>query len=194
MESMPDVINGFTQTEYLTVFNAIIFGYVGAEYFQGWGALIRNRRIIKVSWTHLAWTVFSFLLFIQNWWGIWPRIKFINESLLYFMYSLVPILIFHLISVVLFPNFNKVDKLDMKVYFYENTRWLFSIFAVYFVITITSSFVYVDLGDVVLQNIIRSVGVILSISAAYFNKNKILHFIFLIVGFFALVRFFQALP
>lgn len=191
---MPDVINGFTQTEYLTVFNAIIFGYVGAEYFQGWGALIRNRLIIKVSWTHLAWTVFSFLLFIQNWWGIWPRIKFIDDSLFYFMYSLVPIFIFHLISVVLFPNFNKITKLDMKVYFYDNTRWLFSIFAIYFVITITSSFVYVDLGDVILQNIIRSIGVLLSISAAYFNKSKILHLIFLIVGFLALISFFRALP
>ncbi len=194
MEQMPDVINGFTHTEYLTVFNAIIFGYVGAEYFQGWGALIRNRHIIKVSWTHIAWTVFSFLLFIQNWWGIWPRVEFINQSIFYFMYSLVPIFIFHLISVVLFPNFSKIDELDMKAYFYDNTRWLFSIFAIYFVITITSSFVYPDLGDVVLQNIIRSVGVVLSISAAYFNKNKVLHLVFLIIGFLALIRFFQALP
>ncbi|MEL7005089.1 MAG: hypothetical protein AAFN93_20470 [Bacteroidota bacterium] len=194
MEDMPDVINGFTHTEYLTVFSAIIFGYVGSEYFQGWGALIRNRRIIKISWTHLAWTIFSFLLFIQNWWGIWPRIKYINESLFYFMYSLVPIFIFHIISVILFPNFDKIDKLDLKEYFYDNTRWLFSIFAIYFVITITSSFVYVDLGNVLIQNIIRSIGVILAASAAYFNRNKTLHLIFLIIGFIALIRFFQALP
>lgn len=194
MQEMPDIINGFTHTEYLTVFSAIIFGYVGAEYFQGWGALIRNRNIIKVSWTHLAWTIFSFLLFIQNWWGIWPRIKYIDQSLFYFMYSLVPIFIFHLISVVLFPNFSKISKLDMRVYFYKNTRWLFSIFSIYFIMTITSSFVYADLGDVVIQNIIRSVGVILSISAAYFNKNKVLHLIFLIIGFIALIQFFQALP
>lgn len=194
MEQMPDVIKGFTHTEYLTVFSAIIFGYVGSEYFQGWGTLIRNRRIIKVYWHHIFWTIFSFLLFIQNWWGIWPRIAYINESIFYFMYSLVPIFIFHLISVVLFPDFSKRSKLDMKDYFYQNTRWLFSIFTIYFIITITSSFVYPDIGDVTVQNIIRSAGIALSVSAAYFHKNKVLHLIFLIIGFLALIRFFQALP
>jgi len=194
MEEMPDVINGFTHTEYLTIFSAIIFGYVGSEYFKGWGVLIRNRQIIKISWTHLTWTIFSFLLFIQNWWGIWPRIKYINQSLFYFMYSLVPIFIFHIISVVLFPNFDKIDRLDLKEYFYENTRWLFSIFAIYFIITITSSFVYTDLGNVVVQNIIRSVGVLLAVSAAYFNKNRVLHMIFLIIGFVAFIQFFHVLP
>lgn len=194
MDQMPEVINGFTHIEYLTVFSAIIFGYVGAEYFQGWGALIRNRKIIKPYWQHIAWTIFSFLLFIQNWWGIWPRTAYINKNLFYFLYSLVPIFIFHLLSVVLFPDFQKRDKVNMKSFFYENTQWLFSIFAIYFIITISSSYVYPDLGDVMLQNIIRSVGVALSISAAYFYKNKVLHIIFLIIGFIALIRFFQALP
>ena len=82
----------------------------------------------------------------------------------------------------------------MEKYFYENTRWFFSIFAIYFVITITSSYVYPDLGDVTLQNIIRSLGVALSVAAAYFNRSKILHFVFLIIGYLALLKFFNALP
>jgi len=194
---MPKFIDGFTHTEYLTVFSAIIFGYVGAEYFQGWGALIRNRSRIKAYWQHTLWTIFAFTMFIQNWWGIWPRTRFITLNLFYFFYSLVPIFIFYIVSVILFPDFNKQDKsstVSMKDYFYSNTRWLFGLLAIYFLFTISSSFVYEDIGNVFVQNIIRSFGVALAAVAAYFHKNKVLHIIFLIIGYAALIRFFLALP
>ncbi len=196
MDRMPNIIEGFTHTEYLTVFSAIIFGYVGAEYFQGWGALIRNRRNLKAYWQHTLWTIFAFTLFIQNWWGIWPRTKMINESIFYFFYSLVPIFLFYIISVILFPDFrNSTDKTtDMRTYFYDNTRYLFGLFSLYFVFTIISSFVYPDIGNVLMQNLIRGFGVALAAAAAYYNKNKILHSIFLIIGYAALIRFFLALP
>lgn len=195
MDQMPKLIDGFTHTEYLTVFSAIIFGYVGAEYFQGWGALIRNRLRIKAYWQHTLWTIFAFTMFIQNWWGIWPRTQYIVESLFYFLYSLVPIFIFYLVSVILFPDFKIREKeVDMEEYFYENTRWLFGLLAVYFLFTISSSFVYEDIGNVFVQNVIRSIGVVLAATAAIFNKNRILHFIFLIIGYAALIRFFMALP
>lgn len=195
MEGMPKIIEGFTHTEYLTVFSAIIFGYVGAEYFQGWGAIIKNRRRVKAYWQHTLWTIFAFTLFIQNWWGIWPRTRLINESIYYFFYSLVPIFLFYIISVILFPDFkvNK-DKYDLKEYFYENTRYLFGLFSLYFVFTIISSFVYPDIGNVLVQNLIRGFGVLLAVGAAYFHKNKVIHAIFLVIGYIALFMFFMALP
>lgn len=195
MDKMPDIINGFTHTEYLTVFNAIIFGYVGAEYFQGWGTLIRNRNEIKSYWQHILWTIFAFTMFIQNWWGIWPRTAFIADNLFYFFYSLVPIFIFHIVSVILFPDFKTRQNItDMKAYFYDNSRWLFGVLAVYFLFTISSSFVYKDSGDVNTQNFIRGFGVVLALTAAYFHRSIILHIIFLIIGYAALIRFFMALP
>lgn len=191
---MPEVIDGFTHTEYLTVFVAIIFGYVGAEYFVGWGSMIRNRVIIRIYWQHLMWTVFAFLVLIQNWWGIWPRTRVINDNIYYFLYSLVPIFLFHLISVVLFPNFVQHEKTDMKEYFYRNSRWFFALLSAYFVSTIISSFVYPDMGNVLIQNIIRSMGVMLALAAAYFDQVKILHYILLIIGYISLAGFFIALP
>lgn len=193
---MPDVINGFTHTEYLIVFIAIVFGYVGAEYFGGWGALVKNRKSIKSYWQHILWTNFAFLTFIQNWWGIWPRTEFITNNIYYFLFALVPIFIFHLVSVILFPNFNSGDKetSDMEVYFYNNTRWFFGLLAIYFVFTIVSSFVYPDKGDVLVQNIIRTGGVLLALAAAYYNNSKPLHIAVLIIGYVALIMFFVALP
>lgn len=193
-DKVPNIIEGFTHTEYLTVFTAIVFGYVGAEYFEGWGSIIKNRNNIKVYWQHLLWTIFAFTMFIQNWWGIWPRTAYINEGIFFFMYSLVPIFIFYLISAVLFPDFKSQDEVDMKEHFYNNTRWLFSLFAIYFVITIISSFVYQDIGNVVVQNIIRAAGVVLAATAAYFNRTAWLHIAFLVIGYAMLIRFFLALP
>ena len=191
---MPEVIDGFTHTEYLTVFIAIIFGYVGAEYFVGWGSMIRNRAMIKIYWQHIMWTVFAFLVLIQNWWGIWPRTKVVNDNIYYFLYSLVPIFLFHLLSVVLFPNFTPNVSMDMKEYFYKNTRWFFALLSVYFITTIISSFVYPDIGNVLVQNAIRAMGVALALAAAYFHQAKALHYTLLIIGYISLAGFFVALP
>jgi hypothetical protein len=193
---MPEVIHGFTHTEYLTVFIAIIFAYVGAEYFQGWGTLVRNRREIQSYWQHILWTFFSFLTFIQNWWGIWPRTEYVTHSIYYFLFSLVPVVLFHLISVVLFPDFSRTaaHDHDMKVYFYLNTRWFFGLLAVYFAFTIAASYVYPDLGNVTIQNMIRLFGIILAVLAAYFSQSVIIHVILLIIAYAALLLFFIALP
>ena len=193
-DRVPNIIEGFTHTEYLTVFTAIIFGYVGSEYFQGWGSIIRNRENIKAYWQHTLWTIFAFVMFIQNWWGVWPRTAAINESIFFFIYALIPIFLFYLISVILFPDFKKNHEVDMEQYFYKNTRWLFSLFSLYFVLTIISSFVYQDIGNVLIQNLIRLFGVLLAAAAAFFDQNRWLHTIFLALGYFMLIRFFLALP
>ena len=193
---MPEIIKGFTHTEYLIVFIAIVFGYVGAEYFEGWGALVKNRRKIKSYWQHLLWTNFAFITFIQNWWGIWPRTEFITTNIYYFLFALVPIFIFYMVSVILFPDFGSGDKdtEDMESYFYNNTRWFFGLLAIYFIFTIVNSFVYPDKGNVTVQNLIRFVGVILACTAAYFKNSKTLHIILLIIGYISLILFFIALP
>ena len=66
MNEMPEIIGGFSQIEYLTIFNTIIFGIISSEYFGGWGNMFRHRNTIKIDYTHLFWTIFAFLTLIQN--------------------------------------------------------------------------------------------------------------------------------
>lgn len=194
MNEMPELIKGFSQVEYLTVFNAIIFGFVGAEFYSGWGSMIRNRNHIKNNWQHVLWTLMAFTLYIQNWYGIWPRIEFINVNVFYFLFSLAPIFIFHVISVILFPDFSKAENEDVKKYHFENIRYLYVLFAAYLVLALANSFVYPDKGNVMLQSIIRLVGISLCVSAFIFHKYKIIHGIFLIIGCAAAFAFMLALP
>ena len=195
MENMPINIGGLSHTEYLVVFNTIIFGVVASEFFGGWGAMLRHRSQIKLSFIHFSWTVFAFLNLIQNWYGIWPRTAFINQGFFYFLYALIPMLMFHLITVVLFPSAKHLSSsINLEKHYFENSRVLYILFAVYLGFAISSSFVYVDRGDVLQQNIIRGAGIILCLSAAYFNKTKWLHLIFLAIGFSSLLKFILVIP
>ena len=140
------------------------------------------------------WTLFAFLTLIQNWYGIWPRTRFINDNIIYFFYSLVPMFVFHLITVVLFPNIKEGKFVDFKVYYDKNARMLFILFGVYFILTISSSYIYVDSGNVTMQNVMRGAAASFSFIAAYFNSKKILQAIFLILGFAGLLNFILAIP
>lgn len=191
---MPELIKHFSQVEYLTVFNAILFGYVGAEYYQGWGNMIRSRKNVKIYWQHILWTILLFTLFIQNWYGIWPRIEFINVSVFYFLFSLAPIFIFHVMSVILFPDFTKTENFDMEKYYFENIRILYILFASYLVLTILNSLVYPDIGNVLVQTMIRIGGLVICFMAILFYKVKSIHVIFLVIGYMAVLLFLFALP
>jgi len=191
---MPEIIKEFSQVEYLTVFNAILFGYVGAEYYQGWANMIRSRKNLIIYWQHILWTILMFTLFIQNWYGIWPRIEYINLSVFYFLFSLAPIFIFHIISVILFPDFTNPDNYDIEKYYFENIKYIYLLFGAYLVLAILNSIVYPDIGNVLLQTLIRVFGLILCLLAFIFRKVNSVHIIFLVVGYLAVLVFLFALP
>ena len=193
MQNMPETIGGFTQVEYLTVFITIIFGVVATEFFSGWGNMLRNRREFNIYPLHFIWTIFSFMTLIQNWYGIWPRVAFINHSFFFFFYSLVPMFSFYLMSVILFPKF-KGEDVDYKKHYLNNNRTFFVVYSVYFAITILSSFVYEDRGDVVSQNLLRIGALVFSMACAYFHKKVILQYIFLGLCCAGLLQFIFVLP
>lgn len=191
---MPVDIHGFSHIEYLIVFNTIIFGLVASEFFTGWGSMLRYRFNVKTYWLHFVWTIYAFFLIIQNWYGIWPRTRYIDDHIGYFIYSLVPMFIYHLIGVTLFPSFRRKKVVDLKEHFFTQSRVLFILFAIYFLMTIISSQVYVDVGDVVKQNILRSVGLVLSILGAIYNRVIWFHLFLLAFGFGGLIVFILAIP
>lgn len=191
---MPIEIGGFSQVEYLAVFITILFGVVASEFFVGWGNVLRNRKTNKVYWLHLLLTTFSFLNLTQNWYGIWPRTYYINHNFVYFFYSMVPMLIFHLITVALFPNSDDSKHVDYKEYYEKNVRLLFILYAIYFALTISSSLVYVDKGNIVHQNILRFGGMLFCILIAYFNKIKWLQILYVTLSYAALIKFILSIP
>lgn len=194
MVKMPEFISGFSQVEYLTIFYTILFGVIASEYFVGWGNMFRQRDKVKVYWLHMSWSIFTFLTLIQNWFGIWPRMVYINHNILYFYYGLIPMFLFYLITVVLFPSADSGVKVDYEHHYFKNARAFFILFGIYMGSAITSSLVYEDHGNVLAQNIIRSFGIALSIGAAYYNRNFWLHAGILLIGYLSLFQFLFFIP
>ena len=67
-----------SKVEYLTTFNAFIFGYVVSRYLQEWGRLINRRRSVAFSVEHFLWPFLGFALLIDLWWSAWVRLKYID--------------------------------------------------------------------------------------------------------------------
>lgn len=195
-DKMPDIIEGFSQIEYLLIFNAIVFGAIASEYFSGWGGMLRNRDRIVFSPIQFAWSIFAFMLLVQNWFGIWPRSKYINDGVGYFYLSLIPMIIFYLISVMLFPQMKLSAEPNFKTHYDKNSRIIFMLFGIYLIFTIFGSYIYLDKdkGDVFMQNVIRIVGIVLCGLSAYYSEKKWIHYIFLILNFIGLILFIIHIP
>ncbi len=186
-------IDGFSNVEYLTVLYAIVYGFIISMYFSGWGDMIRSRKHLSFDIEHLLWTIFTFTMFVFNWYGTWHRIEFINVGLGYFFYSLAPPLLFYLMSVILFPHISIKENLDFKIYLAENKKWIFGILALYFIVSITSGLVYQENDLIDKQNIFRGVGFLLCVTAALV-KSRVVHLGFLVLGFGMLISFFATVP
>ncbi len=195
-DKMPEIIEGLSQIEYLLIFNAIVFGAIASEYFSGWGSMLRNRELVIFSPVQFVWSVYAFLLLVQNWFAIWPRSEYINDGLVFFYFSLLPMLLFYLISVVLFPQTKVNTEVNFKAHYEKNARILFLLFAIYLVVAIVGSIVYFekDKGNILNQNVVRILGVAASMVAYRYNKNLWIHYGFLLFNFIGLVVFIFQIP
>jgi hypothetical protein len=196
MDKMPQIIEGFSQIEYLLVFNAIVFGAIAGEYFGGWGAMLRNREYITFSPIQFTWSIFAFLILVQNWFGIWPRSEYINNGVQYFYFSLIPMLLFYLISVVIFPQMRVNTAVNFQEHYRKNSDILFGLFAIYLFVAIIGSAVYYDLdkGDVLKQNLIRAAGIALCGVCIKFKDKMWIHYAFIALSSIGLFAFLFQIP
>jgi len=108
----------FSNTEYLTVFISIVYGFVAAEYLYGWGGLLL-KRYKNTSFYYILWTGFEFAYLIATWWGSWIRSEGLARSIGYFFLDLTTPLILFLIGVITFPSRESSSDLDVHKYFIE---------------------------------------------------------------------------
>jgi hypothetical protein len=180
MESENDT---FTIVEYLSVFTAFIYGYVATRFFSGWGAMINFRNSIKFSKEHLFWTILTFGLLIDIWWGSWIKGNFIHNHLLYYI-SLLPPLVFYLISVILFPPLSDDKFLDLKSYFDRiRRRNYLLVIGLFFTFEFGRHF----FKQHVIADMYFNLSAIGFAMVGYFSKSKIIHYGILAAGCVMLV-------
>jgi len=83
---------------------------------------------IKIYWVHLLWVVNVLLWLLLNWWILYRWRTFDRWSFFLFIFVLLSPIIAFLLSVLLLPD--PVESgMNLKDYFYNNTRWFFCLAA-----------------------------------------------------------------
>lgn len=151
----PESVSGFSRVEYLGVFNAFVFGFVIAEFFSGWGELLRRGG----SWNglQLVWSLETFLLAVLMWWGTWTNHLYIGLHIAYFYYGLALPLVLYVVTVFLFPR--DAHGADL---FNRNVPTLYALFAVLFTLLIANSYVFHEYAFFHPKNAFKGAAVILA--------------------------------
>ena len=125
-------IEGFSKSEYMMAFFAILFGYITSEYFRGFGILLRNRNYSKFPWAFVLFAVMTFVLLTIYWFNVWARSFQLENNFLIFVKILVYPMLFYLLSNLLFRNLSKTDLADLENYFFRRKRLLLATLGAYF--------------------------------------------------------------
>ncbi|MDH5367684.1 MAG: hypothetical protein OEW67_11885 [Cyclobacteriaceae bacterium] len=153
---------GFTQNEYLTIFIAILYGYVASVFFLGWGALIRSFKLNEVHWYHLAWTIIAFMLLVDIWWASWGKTAIVVSNITYFYASIIQPLIYYFLAIALFSVL-KHKKENVHEKFQLASPLIFRLFALVLLSSIVISTVFNEFGLFHSKNLFRFAGIILAI-------------------------------
>ncbi len=188
MEDFPDIIKGYSKVEYLITFGAIIFGFVAAEYFNGWGQLWRNRKRVKFSWIYFAYTVIAFFVLVVVWWNFWLQSQYIEKSIIHFHLLLGYPVIYYLISVFLFPDFSSYGLIDLSNFFFRQKKKFFLAVALFFVFDSFNAMAYGDDFD----GGFRVIGIVISLCGAFIDNTNF-HKFLLAVSVLAVIIYVVAL-
>lgn len=162
----------FSVVEYLSVFTAFVYGYVATRFFSGWSAMINFRHSIRFSKEHLAWTLLTFGLLIDVWWGSWIKGYTISQHVSLYYLSLLSPIIFYLISVILFPPLSDDRFLDLRKYFTSMRKRNYLVFIALFISFIISDYFFKRLFS---QNYYFNAVAIALAGVGYFSRSEILH-------------------
>ena len=119
-----------SQFEFLTVMISIVLAFGISDILSSWGEQLRLRRSIRPYGLHLAWTALLLVAIILIWWSLWTLRDRETWTFPEYLLLIVPYLTASLMAYTLTPSLTDGD-LDIKRYYYDNSRWFFSLAAFY---------------------------------------------------------------
>lgn len=128
--------------EHLLVYVSLILGIAVARNLAGLAYLLVYRERVRFDWIFLAWGIFFFFVPAADWWDLlhWPPFDYIYIWD-YFWLLVRPMLLF-LICALLFTGLADQDEIDLKLHFERLRPWLFSLGAVYTMLSVLGENMY----------------------------------------------------
>lgn len=116
--------------EYVIVLISLILGLGLAQLLNGLADMLAQYKKTNFSLAHTIFIIVIFMVFIQDWWYSYQYSKQIEVWTLPIVLALLsfPMVLF-LLARFLFPTGSRSLETDMRLYFFENWRWLYGLFA-----------------------------------------------------------------
>ena len=166
----------FTKVEYLTVFSSIIYGFVAAEYFHGWGNFLKfNYK--RISYRFLIWSVFELTLLINIWWNTWVRGSKLSDHIGYFFLSLTTPIILYLISVITFPSTESTNQVDLHQYLRSRFPKIMFFFFLLMISLIINTYYFSNEKFMRIETGVLFVAALLTLNGVIFRTNRAINII-----------------
>lgn len=118
-----------SEFDYLSVLISIVLGLGISHVLSTAAQLVRYRSAVRFYLPSVLWLVLLFLVHVQIWWAVFELRTVRVWSFLGFSLVLALPVIAYLISVLLAPDFDREQTVDLRASFFEHRRWFFALFA-----------------------------------------------------------------
>jgi hypothetical protein len=128
-----------TSTEYLIIFESLIYGIVVTQIILGWGKMIQHRREFKVYWAYIGFTIAMFLTAVQNFYSSQDAAHYslVFNSLTFLIFVLMQPTVISIITGIIMPD--SFENLDLREHIKAEFAPIATAFGAFFAVQIPSN-------------------------------------------------------
>lgn len=159
--------------EFIVGLYAIIAGLGISLLVQSIGQLIEARRRVRLYWVHVAWIALIFVAHVSSWFSFW-RFSGQDEWTAFeaILVLTVPILLY-LVSHLAVPDVEDDRAHDLRVYYFEQHRWMQGLMIAALVVTQVAQQVILGGGGLAWPDAVRIVAVLLLLPGVVSNRPTV---------------------
>ena len=121
---------------YLSVLITIILGLGIAKLMTGLGWLIVSRERVRLYWPTVAWVALLLVFHILTWWTMFGLRNYREWNFFAFLIVLLQPVVLYLLAALILSNFTAESRIDLKVNYYANARWFFTLLVLLFCVSL----------------------------------------------------------
>ena len=152
--------------EYVMVMISIILGFGMTQLLRGFGKILRSERRDA---TLTLWTVFVFILFLQNWWAFWDLHAVTTWTQYKFvLVALIAILMFAMVELLVPMSANR--ETDWAEHYASVRRWFAAVGVAFALLATSMTWLLLDVSLLHPYRATQSI-IIASIATGLFTSN-----------------------
>lgn len=125
--------------EYVSVIISVVIGLGVSQLLTGVVELVKSRERVRFYWLYLLWVVLTFMGHIFLWWMLWSLRGLKVWNFFSFLLLLSEPMLLYAIAAFMIPKLSPDAHVDLREYFYDNSRSIFGLDAAFTLVLIVQN-------------------------------------------------------